>query len=76
MKALKLIGILLGGPIIGFMLGAFGFSLTLPPDPAPGDGIGAMLFGFLGAFVFFVASLYFGIKLWDKYSRELRSENP
>jgi uncharacterized membrane protein len=70
MKALKVIGILLAGPSIGFLLGALGFSLTLPPDPTPGDGIGVMLFGFVTAFVFFIVSIYFAIKIWDKASHE------
>ena len=72
MRALKVIGILLAGPIVGFGLGAVGFGLTLPPDPAPGDGIGVMLSGFLTAFVFCVISLVLVLKMCEKPSPELR----
>jgi hypothetical protein len=38
----------MAGPIIGFLVGAVGFGLSLPPDPAPGDGIGATLLWRIG----------------------------
>jgi hypothetical protein len=75
MKALKVIGVLLAGPIVGFVLGAVGFGLTLPPDPASGDGIGVMLSGLLTAAVFFVISLVLVAKMSQKSSPELRPEN-
>ncbi len=77
MRALKVIAILVAGPFVGFVFGALCFGLIFHnPNPAPGDGIGAMLAGFVTGMVFFVLSVVVvAVKLSPRRTPEIGSES-
>lgn len=70
MKVVKVIAVVLIGPIVGLMLGFFLGSLFLPSDPtghgAPGDGFLLILMGVAGFIVFFIGSALFAVRMWRR----------
>jgi hypothetical protein len=70
MKILKVIAVVLIGPIVGLLLGFFLGSLFLSPDPtghgAPGDGFLLILTGGVGFIVFFIGSALFAARIWRR----------
>ena len=73
MKILKVICIMLFGPVLGMGIAFLAASLLLPPDPsgrgAPGDGF--LIIGFVGVGlgVGVVISLLLAVKAWRRSAK-------
>jgi|HubBroStandDraft_4_1064222.scaffolds.fasta_scaffold301273_2 hypothetical protein len=73
MKILKVICIMLFGPVLGMGIAFLAASLLLPPDPsgrgAPGDGF--LIIGFVGVglVVGVVISLLLAVKAWRRSAK-------
>jgi len=73
MKILKVICIMLFGPVLGMGIAFLAASLLLPPDPsgrgAPGDGF--LIIGFVGGglVVGVVISLLLAVKAWRRSAK-------
>jgi hypothetical protein len=72
MKLVKVVAVILVGPVIGLVLGLFLGSFFLPSDPtghgAPGDGFLLILTGGAGFIVFGIASVLFAARIWRRSS--------
>jgi hypothetical protein len=72
MRLLKVVGILLIGPVLGVVSGFVVGGLLLPPDAtgrgAPGDGFLFMLCIGIGLAVFIPASVLFAVWSWRRSS--------
>jgi membrane protein YqaA with SNARE-associated domain len=68
MKILKVVGVMMFGPMVGAVLGFFLGALLLPPDPtgrgSPGDGFLLILTSGLGFGIFCLASAWLALKIW------------
>jgi len=70
MRILKVVGVLIAGPVFGLLLGLVVGSLLLPPDPSgsgsPGDGflvMGCMVVGFA---IFTLISVVLARRIWHR----------
>jgi hypothetical protein len=75
MKFLKVLAVLISGPIVGILLGSVVAILLLPPDPsgmgrAPGDGILIIMCMGAGLILFTVASVLAAIWTWRREGRK------
>jgi hypothetical protein len=68
MRMVKVIAVMLVGPIIGLMLGFFLGSFFIPSNPAPGDGFLLIFTGGAGFIVFCVVSALFAARIWRRSS--------
>jgi hypothetical protein len=70
MKILKVIGVLIVGPVFGLLLGLVVGSLLLPPDPSgrgsPGDGILVMGCMLVGLSIFILISIFLARRIWHR----------
>jgi hypothetical protein len=81
MRLLKVVGMLLIGPVLGVMSGLIVGAILLPPDPtgqgrAPGDGILIMLCIGIGLVVSIPTSVLLAVWSWRRSGRLKTSRNP
>lgn len=68
MKLVKVMAVVLIGPIIGLILGAIIGGFFLPADPSPGDGFLPILTGAAGGIVFLTGSVLLAVRIWTRSS--------
>jgi len=81
MRLLKVVGLLLTGPVLGCMSGLIVAAILLPPDPtgqggAPGDGILIMFCIGIGLVVSIPATVLLAIWSWRRSARLKMPQTP
>jgi hypothetical protein len=71
-KIVKVIAVIMIGPVVGLVLGFFLGTLFLPSEPtgrgAPGDGFLLILTGGVGFIIFFIGSALFAARILRRSS--------
>ena len=77
MKVIKVVGVMVFGPLVGMALGFFLGALFLPSDPtgrgSPGDGFLLILTGGLGFGVFCLGSAWLAVRIWRRSANSAKA---